>query len=220
MLRTLSIITRLRENTSVNRRVAPELLQSALNLDLDLETWAMELPPTWSSTTQHPLRHENRPQWSRNILEGAGGPRYMICYARPLAAADSNTYRATRIRLHLAIIDFLSILPAPPLECQILKAHVTELLSSLVGEIACVFPYALSLSADGTTDPPSAADIPGMRAYLQLWPIVTAYVCCQLHLHKGDGWVDRAHWFRGVLGVFRDSMCLAKVQALLDEARV
>ncbi|KAJ5173350.1 hypothetical protein N7492_005943 [Penicillium capsulatum] len=217
MLRTVRVITRLRENIPVDQRVASELLQPALDLDLELEAWTTELTPAWSSTTQHPFSHDNRPQWSRALLAGPGGPRSMICYPGALAAGDWNTYRATRIRLNLAIIDFLSRLPAASLEYHILKTHITKLLASLASEIACVFPYALSLSADGTSDPPSSADIPGMRAYLQLWPLLTAFICCQRHLDQGDEWVDRERWFKGVLWFLRDSMCLAKVQALLDE---
>ncbi|CAI7597151.1 unnamed protein product [Penicillium pancosmium] len=218
MLRTAEASIMLKEESATDRLIIPKLLDSALSLDFQLEKWASDVPLEWSYMARHPISHHGHPKLARELLDLPYAPRYMLLHSGILAAADWNMYRATRIRLNLAILEFLYKVPSNDLESQNLKCHITDLLSTLTHEIAYAIPYSLSLPADGTSDSQSAEGIPGLEAYVQLWPVLTGYICSRHRLVEGSGCVQTADWFKAILCFMRDSVGLAKVHLLLEEA--
>lgn len=217
MLKTARANVKLRDSIPINGSISTELLHSALDLDFQLERWTSDLPPEWATMNRYPMNNSNRPAWARELFSLPGAPEHMACYSSLLAAADWNMYRATRIRLNLSLLEALSRIQSSAWENQTLKSRTQHLLSMLTIEIAEVIPYALSLSRDGTSDHASPDDIPGIKAYVQLWPLITAYVVSRHVLLDREklGYVE--FWLKRVLCFCGDGIGLAKVHAFFDE---
>ena len=217
MLKTARTNVKLRDAIFINGSISTELLHSALDLDFQLETWTSELPPEWSTVNRYPMNNSNRPAWAKELFSLPGAPEYMACHSSLLAAADWNMYRATRIRLNLSLLEYLSRIQSSTWENQTLISRTQHLLSMLTIDITEVIPYALSLSLDGSSDHASPEDIPGIKAYVQLWPLLTAYVVSRHTLLGRESWGNMEFWLKRVLCFCGDGMGLAKVHAFFDE---
>ncbi|KAJ5541030.1 hypothetical protein N7494_006106 [Penicillium frequentans] len=119
---TAAICARLNKHSSTKEvsEVSASDLQEALEIDLELQKWTSDLPTEWKYAGRSPMTHTSRPDWAKKLLTMPGSPDYMHVYSNALAASDWNMYRATRIRLWIQILKFVSRYPsvvnAPALE--------------------------------------------------------------------------------------------------------
>ncbi|KAJ5594917.1 uncharacterized protein N7459_001125 [Penicillium hispanicum] len=192
-----------------------ELLQSALTVDAQLRHWTEELPAAWTFKEHRPIDSKNRPAWSRALLDSFGAPEYMYIYSSPLAACDMNICRATRVRLHLMILEFLSKCSPRSINVQILRARSLDWALKLTDEIAETIPYLLNFSPDGLSDPTTPDGLPGMKAYMVLWPTFTGFACFQ-HAEMETYQYKRA-WFKTILYFLRDVVGIAKATLFLEQ---
>ncbi|OOQ90248.1 hypothetical protein PEBR_05698 [Penicillium brasilianum] len=196
------------------------LVQEALAIDLRLQSWCHSSPPEWSPVSIHPVTSENRSSWTRELLASPGAPEYATSYSNRLAACDWNMCRATRLSLQLEIISFISTFHSPNLALSTIKSHSLDLIITLTDEIAYSVPFALDISPNGTSDPASSDQIPGLSAYRILWPIFTSSMCFRNELVRSRDLAQRAQWFQTILRFLRDSMGIAKVDVFLGEQSV
>lgn len=194
-----------------------DILNETLELDLRLEGWTADLPPEWSHVTSQLVSHGKRPIWSTKLLAGPGGPEQIWSYTNRLAVSKWNICRASRIRLNLALLEFLHEKPSLKLEYSGLESRTLDLLLTLTTEIAYSVPYLLSFSHDGSTDYASASEVPTLWGYMSLWPLHTSFLCLSHGLVKGSDSQSRGLWFRGMLDFLRDSLGIAKVEALIND---
>ncbi|KAJ5645195.1 hypothetical protein N7507_011206 [Penicillium longicatenatum] len=193
-------------------------LQEALEIDQELQRWTSDLPMERKYAGRSPMTHTKRADWAKKLLTMPGSPDHMHVYSTPLAASDWNMYRATRIRLWIQILKLVrrnqSVINVPALEERGL-----DILGTLTGEIAETIPYSITLSLDGSTDPKSPEDIPGMFAYSILWSTFTCFVCYQSGLLEKNVHMHRTMWFGAMLRFLRDTTGIAKVEVLLTDKR-
>lgn len=216
---TAAICARLKEHSGTEEEVS-ELptsdLQEALEVDLELQKWTSELPAEWKYAGRSPMTHTSRPDWAKKLLTMPGSPDYMQVYSNALAASDWNMYRATRIRLWIQILKFLSRCPSV-VNASALEERGLSLLRTLTGDIAETIPYSITLSLDGSGDPKSPDDIPGIFAYSILWSTFTCFVCYQSGLLDRNIYMHRTMWFGAMLRFLRDTAGIAKVEVLLTD---
>lgn len=162
------------------------------------------------------MTHTSRPDWAKKLLTMPGSPDYMQVYSNALAASDWNMYRATRIRLWIQILKFLSRCPSV-VNAPALEERGLSLLRTLTGDIAETIPYSITLSLDGSGDPKSPEDIPGMFAYSILWSTFTCFVCYQSGLLDQNIYMHRTMWFGVMLRFLRDTAGIAKIEVLLTD---
>ncbi|KAF3388346.1 hypothetical protein F1880_003871 [Penicillium rolfsii] len=195
------------------------LIQEALAVDLKLQSWGNSLPPDWAHRSSHPLTNENRPSWIRELLASPGAPEYSTRYSNNLAACDWISCNAARIRLHQEILRLISTFSSPIHALNTIKSQSLDVLLTLTDEIACSVPYALTISADGTSDPATPDEVPGLFAFRILWPMFTSLVCLENDLVRGRDLAQRAQWFQTILRFLRDTMGIAKVDVFLNVQR-
>lgn len=193
------------------------LVQEALAVDHKLQAWGGTLPPEWAHISTHPITNDNRPPWTRELIACPGAPEFATRYPNRLAACDWNACRATRLSLHLEILSLISKLSSPIIDLNTIKSHSLGVLVTLTTEIACSVPYALDISPDGTYDPVTPEEVPGLCAYRIIWPLVTGLVCLENDSVRGRNFAQRAQWFRTTLGLLRDKMGIAKAEVFLKE---
>ncbi|KAJ5702221.1 hypothetical protein N7488_009769 [Penicillium malachiteum] len=163
------------------------------------------------------LNHSNRPDWAKKLLNIPGAPDHMRTYSNPVAASDWNMCRATRIRLWIQILNFVSRCSPKNTDVLELKERGFNLLVSLADEIAETIPYSIKLSADGSADPKSPQDIPGIYAYCILWSTYTSFLSYQSATMKERAYTHRFLWFGAMLRFLRDTTGIAKVEVFLKE---
>ena len=197
-----------------------EIFHECLELDLRLDTFYTNTDPKWNNVAQSPISHINRPNWSTELLSGPGAPEKIYSYTNRLAASKWNMSRSTRIRLNLALLDFLHKRPfmQPQFETAALRARMIKLLSSLTDEISCTIPDALAMSFDGSSDFESVDKIPTLWAYMVLWPAYTSFECLNHRLVKGENTREKAIWFRKVLTFLRETIGIAKAKIMIEES--
>lgn len=193
------------------------LIQEALAIDLRLQSWCHSLPLEWSHVSTNPITNKNRPSWTRELLASPGAPEYATRYSNRLAACDWNGCQSTRLSLHLRIISFISTFPSPILALTTIKSHSLDMILTLTDEIAYSVPFALDISPDGTSDPATPDQVPGLCAYRIIWPIFTSSVCLRNELVRSRDFAQRAQWFQTILRFLRDAMGIAKVEVFLRE---
>ncbi|KAJ6010881.1 hypothetical protein N7451_002293 [Penicillium sp. IBT 35674x] len=191
-------------------------LQEALEIDQQLQKWASDLPTEWKYAGRSPMTHTSRPDWAKKLLTMPGSPRYMHVYSNALAASDWNMYRATRIRLWIQILKFVSRDPSV-VNASALEERGLSVLRTLTSEIAETIPYSITLSLDGSADPKFPEDIPGIFAYSILWSTYTCFVCYQSGLLEKHIYMHRTMWFGAMLRFLRDTAGIAKVEVLLTD---
>lgn len=194
-----------------------EILNDSLALDQRLEAWSAEIPPEWSHMSQYLMSHQNRPSWSRNLFSGPGTPEKIYSYSNCLAASKWNLCRATRIRLNLALLEFLHRRQFSHSDLSALKIRIVDLLLILIAEIAYTIPSSLALSSDGSSDFSSEDEIPTLWGYMVLWPAYTSFFCLHHELIKGKDTQSRGIWFRRILNFLHESIGIAKLQILIKE---
>lgn len=216
---TAAICARLKEHsgTEENSELQSDSdLQEALEVDLELQKWTSGLPTEWKYAGRSPMTHTSRPEWAKKLLTMPGSPDYMHVYSNALAASDWNMYRATRIRLWIQILKFVSRHPSV-VNAPALEERGLSVLRTLTGEIAETIPYSITLSLDGSGDPKSPEDIPGIFAYSILWSTYTCFVCYQSGLLEKNIYMHRTMWFGAMLRFLRDTAGIAKVEVLLTD---
>lgn len=215
---TAAICVRLKEHggTEENSRFQNSDLKEALEIDLELQKWTSDLPTEWKYAGRSPMTHTSRPSWVKKLLRMPGSPDHMHVYSNALAASDWNMYRATRIRLWIQILKSVHgtvhVAHAPALEERGLG-----ILRTLTSDIAETIPYSMTLSFDGSADPKSPEDIPGIFAYSILWSTYTCFVCYQSGLLEKHVYMHRTMWFGAMLRFLRDTAGIAKVEVLLTD---
>ncbi|KAJ6096428.1 hypothetical protein N7486_007174 [Penicillium sp. IBT 16267x] len=191
-------------------------LQEAVNIDLELQQWTSGLPTEWKYAGRSPMTHTSRPGWAKKLLTMPGSPDHMSIYSNALAASDWNMYRATRIRLWVQILKFVHRDPSVVNDAALEKRGL-GILRTLTGEIAETIPYSITLSLDGSADPKSPEDNPGIFAYSILWSTYTCFVCYQSGLLEKSVYIHRTMWFGAMLRFLRDTTGIAKVEVLLTD---
>ncbi|KAJ5627054.1 hypothetical protein N7528_004481 [Penicillium herquei] len=194
-----------------------QIVEEALHSDNQLQQWTASLPPTWICTERSPLIHSDRPDWAKKLLTIPGAPDHMRTYSNPVAASDWNMCRATRIRLWIQILNFVSRCSPTNTDVLELKERGFNLLVSLTDEIAETIPYSIKLSPDGSADPKSPQDIPGIYAYCILWSTYTSFLSYQGATMKERAYTHRVMWFGAMLRFLRDTTGIAKVEVFLKE---
>jgi hypothetical protein len=193
------------------------LVQEALAIDLRLQSWCQSLPPEWSSVSTHPVTNDNRSSWTRELLASPGAPEYATSYSNRLAVCDWNVCRATRLSLHLEILSFISTFQSPILALSTIKSYSLDLIITLTDEIAYSVPFTLDISPNGTSDPATPDQVPGLCAYRILWPVFSSSVCFRNEWVRSRDLAQRAQWFQTILRFLRDTMGIAKVDIFLRE---
>lgn len=194
-----------------------DIVHESLDMDLQLEAWAVEYPPQCSHLPQTPTSHRNRPSWSRDLLSGHGAPEKMHTFANCLAASKWSTCQATRIQLGLTLLELLQRRPSLSSGFSGLKDRIIDLLLALTSEIAYTIPYSLAFSIDGSSEFASKNELPTLRGYMVLWPAYISFLCLRHELVKGMDYRSRGAWFKEILGFLRESIGIAKVQLLVEE---
>ncbi|KAJ5221008.1 uncharacterized protein N7469_009895 [Penicillium citrinum] len=197
-----------------------EIFHECLELDLRLDKFCTDTTPDWNNVVQAPISHSNRPSWSIDFLSGPGAPDRMYSYSNRLAASKWNMCRSTRIRLNLALLEFLQKRPfiQPQFETAALRARMVDLLLSLTTEISYTIPNALAMSFDGSSDFESVDKIPTLWAYMVTWPAYTSFQCLNHRLVKGENTMNKAIWFRKVLTFLRETIGIAKAKIMIEES--
>ena len=216
MSATSTACATLRERCTFNspsQETDRELVEATLTLDYKLECWASQLPPGWSNMTRQPLNPSNWPKWAREIISSPGAPEDMCIYADRLVASDWNMYRATRIRLNLTLLEFLSRCSPHFVDVPELRSRALDLVATLTSDIACSIPFLLLDGALQDTGPPE--NIPGVWTYMMLWPTYIGLCSLYQDEHKTEDRMLKAAWFKNILGFLRDYVGLAKVEVLL-----
>ncbi|KAJ5168556.1 uncharacterized protein N7482_004150 [Penicillium canariense] len=193
------------------------LLEEALAVDCQLQSWSTTLPSAWSVLSKHAITIEHSPSWIRELLAFPGAPEYTYRYSNRLAASDWNACRTTRLRLHLEILDFLSQRPCSSANLTTIKTNSLDAIRTLVTDIAWSVPYALNISPDGTSAFATPEGIPGLCSYMIMWSTFSTLICLQHESVQGQDFAHRAKWFRTVLKFLRDDMGIAKVDVFLQE---
>ncbi|KAJ5716134.1 hypothetical protein N7493_008045 [Penicillium malachiteum] len=180
-----------------------QILEGALHSDNQLQQWTASLPPTWICVERDTLSHSNRPDWAKKLLTIPGAPDHVHTYSNPVAANTkfslsmlSRKYRCLGTQL---------------------KERGFNLLVSLTDEIAETIPYSIKLSPDGSADPKSPQDIPGIYAYCILWSTYTSLLSYQSATMKERAYTHRVMWFGAMLRFLRDTTGIAKVEVFLKE---
>ena len=191
------------------------ILQEALYTDDQLQQWIANIPSDWMHVQRQPLSHADRPSWSQKLFMAPGAPDHIRIYPNHLPASEWNMCRATRIRLWIQILNFLDQCPPTGVDVTGLQERGLATLVTLTDEIAETIPFSINLSADGSSDPKSPEDIPGLFAYTILWSTFTSFLAYQtptMKLHVPT----RVPWFGTMLRFLRDIAGIAKVEVLLE----
>ncbi|KAJ5093726.1 hypothetical protein N7456_009587 [Penicillium angulare] len=221
MSTTAVICTRLNERA--NRTPGPNSVDSglvdldeALRMESQLQEWSASLPTGWRPVDRKPLSHTDRPDWSKKLLTIPGAPDHFRTYDNPSAASDWNMCRAIRIRLWIQVLNFLFQCDVSRIDVSEIKVRGLSQLVTLIDEIAETIPYSINLSQDGSSDPKSPQDVPGLFAYCILWSTYTSFVAYQSTLMKEHGYRHRVMWFGAMLRFLRDTTGIAKVDVMLE----
>ncbi|KAJ5688772.1 hypothetical protein N7462_003164 [Penicillium macrosclerotiorum] len=224
MLKTASICFKLNQRCGLHRTGYSDsleedlaLLDQALALDSDFEFWTSNLPPKWKQTGMTPISLTGRPDWIRDLFASPGAPQYTYRYTTRLAASDWNMCRATRIRLHIQILEFLSTCSYPVSAAAVLEKDSLDKLILFTDEIAATIPFALDISPNGGSDLASSNMIPGLWAYMMLWSTQSSLACLQHRFRWHRDTIQRADWFRQMLVFLRDATGMAKVDVFLQD---
>jgi hypothetical protein len=175
-----------------------ELLQTALDLDVDYQAWEVMIPPTWRYQMQ-PNTPETRaaldPKWQKLILESVGAPGEIHSHAslkKCLIYAFYRTSRLFLLRDTLEILNWMFRMPepgSPPqstrrewgrepapistgLDTESLGRHHTLTTVHAINVIEKASSAILSNFIVPVEDK-SFDDVMGMRGYVVLWPLGT-----------------------------------------------
>ncbi|KAJ5333004.1 uncharacterized protein N7506_006787 [Penicillium brevicompactum] len=192
------------------------LLDAALSLDAQLQTWASHMPESRSSTML-PVNPTEYPPWASELFSLPGAPKMTEAFSDPLAASDWNMYRATRIQLNLSLLASLDAFPqcADVFYATRLKSRVLDNIYTLSSEITSSVPHLLLSTREPTSSYPQSTEaIHGLRGWTVMWPVSIAFSC-----YRNGSIPDldsQKEWLGTVLRFLRDSMGIGKAQAFLE----
>ena len=192
------------------------LLDAALSLDAQLQTWALHMPESRSSTILS-VNPSEYPPWASELFSSPGAPKMTEAFSDPLAASDWNMYRATRIQLNLSLLASLDAFPqcADVFYATRLKSRVLDNIYTLSSEITSSVPHLLLSTREPTSSYPQSTEaIHGLRGWTVMWPVSIAFSC-----YRNGSIPDldsQKEWLGTVLRFLRDSMGIAKAQAFLE----
>ena len=197
--------------------ITQNFIDRTSTLDFKFDLWA-ERGFTESPYTKEPISSLPDMPWLKTLLGGPGCPERIHDCRDFGEAVQWNFFRTTRLVLYAIMLEMCRCMPEDSsASLEVFRRKVELGMITCVDEICenTLGHYTYPLKTK-TTERLSIVDVPGIRGYALIWPLVMAGVyISQAGGHKLDVH-NRVPWIRKALRFVSDELSIKRAMSFMD----